>query len=319
MTNIRVLFNFISTLDLNVIIPKVKSLGINSISIFGTLQYKKLPNHFSIVGKEFKDVVVNLLHPPTYENRKNWEQILRKDGIKIITALAEAGINHYAWMNEINLYGQSFHPIVKGYVNRNRIQKHFNTFYEIAHDANPDAKVIIVPYPHALINLDCGIKGWRSWWIKHGEKLKFDLISLNAHIGTWIPAPTKINVYSHLTSSIGFLQDRGYPVFYVEVGYPTYGLKPLIGWFGWGREKDQVEMLKICYQALKAMKVPYMQVCEFIDPHPKKQIYEYFMGKEGKKPAFLGITVSEELHWGLLRNNGTEKLACQLIRRINNL
>ena len=316
LTKIRVLFNLISTLDLKVIVPKVKSLGINSISIFGTLQYETLPSHFKIIKNEFEDVVVNLYHPPTFENRKNWEQILRKDGERTIAALAEVGINHYAWMIELNLYGQSFNPLVKRYVSRNKLHHHFNTFYEIAHDVNPDAKVIIVPYPHALINLDCGFRGWKDWWVKKGENLKFDMVSLNAHIGTWIPAPTRANVIKHLTNSINFLQDRGHPVFYVEVGYPTHGFKPLLGWYGWGREKDQISMLKTCYQALKARKVPYMQVCEFIDPHPGQLNYEPFFGEQGKHPKFLGMTVTEELHWGLLRCNGTEKLACKLIRKI---
>lgn len=316
LTKIRVLFNVISTLDLNVIVPKVKSLGIDSISIFGTLQYETLPAHFKIVGNEFENVVVNLYHPPTFENRKNWSQLLRKDGERTIAALAEVGINHYAWMIELNLYGQSFNPLVKGYVNRNKLQRHFNTFYEITHDVNPDAKVIVVPYPHALINLDCGLRGWKDWWIKFGEKLKFDLVSLNAHIGTWIPAPTRANVYKHLTHSIEFIEKRGHQMYYVEVGYPTHGFKPLLGWFGWGREKDQINLLKTCYQALKTMNVPYMQICEFIDPHPNSLNYETFYGDQGAHPTFLGMSVSEELHWGLLRNDGTEKPACQLIKKI---
>ena len=316
LTKFRVLFNVISPLDLKVIVPKVKSLGINAISIFGTLDYEKLPSHFKTVGSEFEDVVVNLYHPPTFANRKNWPQLLRKDGERTVAALAEVGINNYAWMIELNLYGQSFNPLVKGYINRNKLQRHFNTFYEVAHDVNPDANVIIVPYPHALMNLDCGLRGWRSWWIKFGERLKFDTVSLNAHIGTWIPAPTNANVFKHLTGSIKFLQERGHQVYYVEVGYPTHGLKPVLGWYGWGREKDQVQMLKICYQALKSMNVPYMQVCEFIDPHPGSPNYETFFGDEGEHPSFLGITVSEELHWGLLKCDGTEKLACKLIRKI---
>ena len=111
ITKLRVLFNVISTLDLNVIIPKVKSLGIKSISIFGSLRYKSLPEHFYVIGKEFKDVVVNLYHVPTYENRGNWEEKLKNDGARIIAALADAGIDHYAWMIELNLYGQAFNPL----------------------------------------------------------------------------------------------------------------------------------------------------------------------------------------------------------------
>jgi hypothetical protein len=303
---------------LNVILPKVKSLGIDTISIFGTLLYKKLPEYFKIVGDQFDDVVVNVYHLPTYENKDNWEERLKTDGKRIISALAEVGINHYAWMIELNLYGQFFNPLVSKYVHRNKLEKHFNMFYEIAHDVNPNAKVIIVPYPHVLMNLDCGLRGWKSWWIKYGEKLKFDMVSLNAHIGTWIPALTSRMVYKHLTKSIGFLQDRGHEVYYVEVGYPTVrvGHKPIIGWYGWGREKDQVKMLETCYKALKMKNVPYMQICEFIDPEPEKKIYETFFGSKGKKPNLYGIPVLEELHWGLLKKDGTEKLACNFLRKL---
>lgn len=318
MTKIRVLFNVISNHDLNKIVPKVKSLGINAISIFGNVGYKSLPNHFKTVGKEFDDVVVNLYHIPTYENRANWEKYLKKDGERIISALADCGINKYAWMIELNLYGQLFNPLVKRYVNRKKLQNHFNSFYDVAHDVNPNAEVIVVPYPYALMNLSCGIRGWRSWWIKYGEKLKFDKVSLNAHIGTWILAPTRYNVYRHLIKSVGFIQKRGHEVNYVEVGYPTVGIgrKPSIGWYGWGREKDQVKMLKICYSALKKMEVPYMQICEFIDPPPDQLNYEPFFSEMGRTPKVLGMTVQEELHWGLLRKDGSEKPACDLIRKI---
>ena len=98
-------------------------------------------------------------------------------------------------MIELNLYGIRFNPLVKKYINRNKLERHFNLFYEVAHDINPDAKIIIVPYPYLLMNQKCGPRGWRDWWKKYGENLKFDLVSLNAHIGTWILAPTTSIVY----------------------------------------------------------------------------------------------------------------------------
>lgn len=113
----------------------------------------------------------------------------------------------------------------------------------------------------------------------------------------------------HLINSIGFIQDRGYLVYYVEVGYPTSRLKPVIGWCGWGREKDQLTMLKTYYQARKAKDVPWMQICEFIDPDPEKLNYVPFFSELGETPKVLGINVSEELHWGLLRRDGSEKMA----------
>jgi hypothetical protein len=318
MTKIRVLFNIISNHDLNLIIPMVKNLGINSISIFGTLLYKKLPSYFKIIGKEFDEVVVNLYHTPTYENRANWKDRLISDGERVIGQLADLEINRYAWMIELNLYGQLFNPLVRKYINRNKLIHHFNTFYDVAHDVNPNAQVIVVPYPHNLMNLSSGIKGWRSWWVKHGEKLNFDLVSLNAHIGTWIPALTNRMVFRHLIKSIKFIQERGHELYYVEVGYPTVGAghKPLIGGYGWGREKDQVNMLKTCYQALKSLDVPYMQICEFIDPVPKKSQYEVFFSNKGDTPKIMNIPVLEELHWGLLKNDGSEKLAADLIKKI---
>lgn len=316
LTKIRVLFNVISVLDLDVIIPKIKSLGIESVTLFGSLRYKKLPDYYKRIGKEFKEVVVDLYHAPTFENMPNWEQALKKDGERIIAQLADAGINRYAWMIELNLYGMSFNPLVKKFVSSTKLQRNFNAFYELAHDVNSDAQVIVVPYPYGLMNLNCGIRGWKDWWIKHGEKLKFDLVSLNAHLGTWIAAPTNASVYKHLLNSIGFIKDRGYEVYYVEVGYPTTGIKPFIGWYGWGREKDQVSMLKTCYQAHKAMKVPWMQICEFIDPDPNKQTYEPFFGDRGENPKLFGFEVKEELHWGLLRTDMSEKLACNLIKKI---
>ena len=117
---------------------------------------------------------------------------------------------------------------------------------------------------------------------------------MDAHVGVWIHALTKKWVYKRLVDSIKFLRERGYPVLYVEVGYPTTRYKPIIGWYGWGREKDQVNMLDICYRAISDMEVPYMPICEFIDPTDWP--YEPFFGDEGRVPKFLGFPVLEEKH-----------------------
>ncbi|MFX0135098.1 MAG: hypothetical protein ACFFDN_15760 [Candidatus Hodarchaeota archaeon] len=319
MTKLRVLFNVLSVLNPRIIFPKVKHLGINSISFFGSLGYKKLPNHFELASKEFTDININVIHKPSFLNLTKWQEHLKKVGPRTISDLAELGINNYIWMIECNLFGQAFNPLMGKYVNANKLTEHFKLFYQIAHDNNPNANVIIVIYPHRLINLDCGLRGWKDWWVKKGEKLKFDTVAVDAHIGTWIPAPTKHIVYSHLINTIDFLQKRGYPPLYIEVGYPTVGHKPLLGWFGWGREKDQLNMLKVCYAAIKNMKVPFMQICEFIDPDPKGQIYETFFGDEGKLPKFLAFSVLEEAHWGLLRRDGSKKLACDWIRKITKM
>lgn len=320
MTKLRVLFNTMEALNVQEIVPKVKSLGIEAISVFGEINGKEPPPHFHTIAKEFKNINVNLFHLPTYFNEPDWPERLKKDSEITIASLAKLGIHNYAWMIEGNLYGMKFNPLVGKYIHRNRLVNHFNTFYEIAHDIDSEANIIVVPYPHLLMNLSCGIHGWKDWWIKYGEKLKFDALAMDAHIGVWIYALTKRGIKKRLADSINFLKDRGYSVTYVEVGYPTHKFKPLIGWYGWGREKDQVEMLKTCYQVLNELEVPYMQICEFIDPDPAKQVYETFFSKQGKLPKFLGfIPVTEEAHWGLLKKDRSEKQACAWVRETNEI
>lgn len=317
MTKLRVLFNALEGLNAKEIFPKVKSLGIEAVSFFGNLDCEKLPVHFESAAGEFKDVNVNLFHDPTCKNESGWREKLRRDGGRTIAALAHLGLNNYPWMIELNLYGYSWNPQFCRCVHRDKLVEHFNAFYDVAHDVNPDASVTVVPYPHPLMNLNCGARGWKDWWIKYGEKMKFDRVAMDAHMGVWIYALSGKKVYRHLTDSIGFLQKRGYQVSYVEVGYPTTGLKPLVGWYGWGREKDQVSMLDVCYRALSDMGVPYMQICEFIDPATKRLYDSPVIGNEGQIPKFLGfIPVIEEKHWGLLRSDGSEKEACGWVRSI---
>ncbi|MFH1538105.1 MAG: hypothetical protein ABIH66_04045 [bacterium] len=314
MTKLRVLFNVLGVLDTKEIFPRVKSLGIGRISVFGDLRWKRLPAYFKDVGKEFTDICINLFHDPTYLNEPGWRNSLEKDCDRIIPALARLGINKYAWMIEGNLYGYPLNPLVGRYVSRDRLVERFNAFYDAAHAANPRAEVIIVPYPHLLMNLNCGLRGWKDWWLRQGERMKFDRVALNAHVGVWIFAATDGWAYRHLVDSIGFLQNRGHEPLYVEVGYPTAGRMPLIGWYGRGREKDQEALLKTCYRALSDMGVSYMQICEFIDPDPDGQIYEHFFGSNGRLPRFLGVPVIEEANWGLLRRDGTEKESCRWVR-----
>ena len=180
--------------------------------------------------------------------------------------------------------------------------------------------MVAVPYPNPLMNLNCGRHGWKDWWVKHGEKMKFDNVAMDAHLGVWIYAPTKNGIYERLCDSVKFLNKRGYKPSYVEVGYPTTGFKPLIGLYGWGREKDQINVLDSCYRALTDTEVLYMQICEFIDP--STQLYDFSLpsiGKKGQVPKFLGIIpVLEEKHWGLLKADGTEKKACNWVKEITN-
>lgn len=316
MTKLRVLFNVLEVLDTDKIFPRVKSLGIESISVFGDLRWKRLPAYFKSVGNQFTDVCVNLYHNPTYLNETGWRGLLEEDCSRIIPALARLGIHNYAWMIEGNLYGYPWNPLVGRYAHRDRLAERFNAFYDAAHAANPRANVLVVPYPHLLMNLNCGPRGWKDWWARHGERMKFDRVALNAHIGVWIFAATRGWVYRHLVDSIGFLQKRGHEPLYVEVGYPTAGRMPLIGWYGFGREKDQVALLKTCYRALSDTGVPSMQICEFIDPDPAGQIYETFYGRDGRLPRFFGVPVTEEANWGLLRRDGTEKEACGWVRDV---
>lgn len=316
MTKLRVLFNVLEVHDPAKIFPLAKSLGIESISIFGDLCWPELPERFNTIAREFTDVCVNLYHEPTYTDKPGWRESLEKDSERILPALARIGIDNYAWMIECNLYGYPWNPLVGRYVHRDRLVERVNAFHEVAHAVNPRAVVIGVPYPSQFMNLNCGVHGWKDWWVRHGEKMKFDRIAMNAHIGVWIHAPTGRWVYRHLTDAVRFLQKRGYPPLYVEVGYPTLGRKPLIGLYGWGREKDQADLLKTCYRAISDMGVPAMQICEFIDPDPDGQVYEIFYGDKGKLPGFLGVAVEEEAHWGLLRSDGTDKSVCSWIREV---
>ncbi len=317
MTEIRVLFNALKDLDTEEIFPKVKSLGVDAISVFGQLEWKELPFYFESVAEEFKDVIVNLYHAPTYLNEAGWRESLLEDGKRTIKNLAELGIDNYAWMIECNLFGYSWNGMVGNFVHRNRLADRFDLFYEIAHDVNPDANVIIVPYPHPLMNMDRGLSGWRDWWRDYGEKMRFDQVALNAHVGVWIYGMTDKWVYKRLVDPIRFLQKRGHPVRYVEVGYPTAGYKPLTGGYGWGREEDQVNLLKTCFKALEDTAVPWMQICEFIDPVSKRIYDTPLLGDEGEIPKILGIfPVIEEKHWGLLRADESEKPACEWVRKI---
>ncbi|MEW5944600.1 MAG: hypothetical protein AB1742_00220 [bacterium] len=316
MTRLRVLFNVLETRDVNRFFPLVKSLGIESASVFGSLRWKRLPRYFTAVAREFTDVCVNLLHDPAYRDEPGWREALQADCARIVPALAALGIHDYAWMIEGNLYGYPWNPLVGRYVHRNRLVDRFNAFYDAAHAANPRARVIIVPYPHPLMNLDCGVRGWKDWWTLHGAKAKFDAAALNAHVGVWIPAASRSRARRRLLDSVRFMQDRGFPPLYVEVGYPTAGRKPLVGWYGRGTERDQARLLAACCEALNDAGVPAMQICELMDPDPSGQIYESFFGNEGKLPRFLGAPVVEEAHWGLLRKDGTEKPACDWVRRV---
>ncbi len=316
MTKLRALFNVLEVYNVKELLSEAKALGIEAVSCFGYLGGEHLPTYFEYLGREFKDVNVNLFHNPTYRNEPNWKYLLRRDGSRTLRALAEVGINNYPWMIQCNLYGYKWNPLVGSYVHRDKLVEHFNAFYDLAHEVNPKANVILVLYPHRLMNLNCGVHGWKDWFLRYRDKLKFDAIALDAHVGVWIQALTRKGITKRLVDPIRFLQDRGYSVSYVEVGYPTVGYKPPIGWYGWGTEEDQAELLDICYRTLEEMKVPYMQICEFIDPDPKGQIYESFFGKDGKLPRFLGIPVREEAHWGLLRKDRTKKKACEWIKRI---
>lgn len=114
MTKLRVLFNNLGVLKTEEVFPKVKSLGIESISFFGHLG-GELPKHFESAAKEFKDVCINLFHNPTYRDEANWRKRLQKDGEETM-ALAQLGLNNYAWMIECNLYGMRLNPLVGRYI-----------------------------------------------------------------------------------------------------------------------------------------------------------------------------------------------------------
>jgi hypothetical protein len=312
---LRVLFNVLATLNAQEVFARVKSLGIGAISLFGELG-QPLPDHFRIAAEEFTDVNVNLIHRPTYRDKPGWKDELERDGRKTVAELAQLGINNYVWLLECNLYGYRWNPLVGKFVHRDRLVEHFNVFYQVVHEVNERAKVVMVPYPHPLMNLNRGWRGWRDWFVKEGERMHFDLLALDAHVGVWIYAWGKRGLRRRLLDAIDFLQGRGYQIYYIEVGYPTAGRKPPVGFYGWGSEQDQVEVLKTCWNALAERGIPYMQICEFIDPVPKRQVYEKFFGHYGHLPRFFGIPVREEAHWGLLRKDGTEKQACQWVREI---
>lgn len=312
---LRVLFNVLETLDADDIFAKVESLGIDAISFFGELG-RPLPDHFSMAAREFEDVNVNLIHRPTYRDKPGWRDELERDGRMTIAELRDLGINNYVWLLECNLYGYRWNPLVGKFVHRDRLRDHFNAFYDIAHEVNPSARVIFVPYPHPLMNLNRGLGGWKDWFIKESAKIKFDQIALDAHVGVWIYAWGNGGLRRRLIDAIDFLYSRGHSLYYIEVGYPTARRKPPIGFYGWGRKKDQVEALKTCWKALADRGVPYMQICEFIDPDPKGQIYENFFGHYGRLPRFFGIPVVEEAHRGLLKRDGSEKPACEWVREV---
>jgi hypothetical protein len=315
MTRLRVLFNVLEVLDAREIFPRVKSLGIKAVSMFGELG-KPPPDHFRRAAEEFEDVNLNLIHNPTYKDRPGWQEALRRDAEKTIPALAGLGLHNYVWMLECNLYGYKWNPLVGPYVHRDRLVEHFNSFSRLAHEFNPDARVVMVPYPNPFMNLNCGLGGWKDWFVKYGERMEFDVIAIDAHVGVWIYAFTNRGLRRRLLDAVEFIRGRGHSIYYVELGYPTVGYKPPIGGYGWGRQRDQVELLKTCYQALSGADIPYMQICELIDPEPRGQIYESFFGKKGRLPRFLGIPVLEEAHWGLLKKDGTEKKACGWVRGI---
>jgi len=315
MPKLRVLFNRVEGLKPEEIFPRVLSMGIETVSMFCDLG-GPLPSHFEQASRSFVDVNVNLYHEAAYKGRSGWPGALRQEGREVLKALSDLGIHNYAWMIEGNLYGLPGHPLVGGFVHRDRLAEPFRVFYEIAHEVDPEANVIMVPYPHRLMNLGCGPKGWRSWFVRHGERLPFDQLAVDAHVGTWIPAVTKRGIEGRLTGTIRFLKGRGHGPYYVEVGYPTVGYKPPLGGYGWGREQDQVEVLKACYRALDRAGIPYMQICEFIDPVPEGPIYEPFFGDLGRLPRFLGVPVREEAHWGLMKRDGSEKKACEWVRQI---
>jgi hypothetical protein len=312
---IRVLFNVLETLDTEEIFARVKSLGIEAISFFGELG-RPLPDHFRIAAENFSDVNVNLIHRPTYRDKPGWRDELERDGRMTVEDLAKIGINNYVWLLECNLYGYRWNPLVGRFVHRDRLVDHFNSFYRMAHQVNPEANVIMVPYPHPLMNLNQGLRGWKDWFVKVGEKMNFDTLAMDAHVGVWIYAWGNKGIQRRLTDAIDFIYARGHSIYYIEVGYPTARRKPPVGFYGWGRERDQVEALKTCYDTLAERGVPYMQICEFIDPEPDGQIYEKFFGRYGQLPRFLGFPVREEAHWGLLRKDRSEKPACKWVREI---
>ena len=318
-TTLRLYFNGLSLLNPEFVVKKVKSLGIKAISFWVDLSWERIPEYVEIMASEFENINATPFHDPSFKNEPGWEDGLRRDAEKTIKALARLGINNYPWMIECNLYDYWWNGQFEDFVNRNQLARQFNTFYEIAHSANPDANVLIVPYPCVQMNHDSGKNGWKDWWVNYGEKMKFDQVALDAHVGVWIWARTNQALYDKIIDPVCFLKKRGHQVQYIEVGYPTCrGMKPRVGGYGWGREQDQVELLETCYQAVIDMGVPWMQICEFTDPVAKRE-YDYASlgNDQGEIAKFLGILpVREERHFGLLKPDGTEKKACNWVRKI---
>ena len=315
MTKLRVLFNSVETIDTTDVFARLKSLGIRDVSMFCDLDAPCLPPHFEKASREFDRVFVNVMHRSAFVNEEGWRRKLKDDCADKLAGMASLGINDYAFMIECNLYGLRWHPSLKGYVSRDRLVDTFNTFYSCAHEVNPDANVILVPYPNPLMNLSCGIRGWKDWWVRYGERMKFDRVALDSHVGVWIFAPTRRSAARRLASAAGFLIERGHPPLYVEVGYPTTGIKPLLGLFGWGREKDQVRLLDACLESLSLAGVEWMQICECIDPATDRVYDTLLLGDRGMIPRAFGLVpVIEEKHWGLFNSNGSEKAACEWVR-----
>ncbi|PIU65130.1 MAG: hypothetical protein COS84_07300 [Armatimonadetes bacterium CG07_land_8_20_14_0_80_40_9] len=265
-----------------------------------------LPDYITLAAKEFKHICVHFFHDAIYKDNLKWQESLVRDTKDAVSELSKIGINHYQWMLEHSLYGYSWHPVNKNFVPRDKVYERFNLFYDTCHQINKDAIVITGPYPNPLMNLDCGMKGWKDYFIKFEKKLKYDEIGLNCHVGVWIFAWNKRRLRAHIIDSVKFLQDRGNVIHHLEVGYPTTKIKPILGLYGWGREVDQKELLDVCFPAISELDIPYMQIYEFIDPE-----------RGFKVPKFLGlIKVLEEAHWGALRSDGTEKKACEWIREV---
>jgi hypothetical protein len=315
MTALRVLFNTVEAIDAADVFPRLKALRVGAFSMFCELDRAELHPNLRAAAEQFSDINVNLMHAAAYRDEQGWEKKLRADSARVIPELAALGIDNYAWMIECNLNGYRWHPLLGSFAGGEKLAERFGVFYECAHEANPAANVIVVPYPHRLMNQSYGRGGWKDWWVRVGERLAFDAVALDAHVGVWIAAPTDGSVRRHLRDAVTFLKERGHEPMYVEVGYPTHGFKPLAGLYGWGREKDQAALLKTCYEELTDLGVPWMQICECIDPAGEQVYDSRLMGDEGRVPKALGVVpVSEERHWGLLNADGSEKSACEWVR-----
>ena len=317
MTKLRVLFNSVETIDAGVVFSRLRSLGIRDVSMFFDLDRPALPSHFETAAAEFDTVFVNVMHGPTFLGQAGWREELNRDCERNIPALAALGIDHYTFMIESNLYGHRWHPSLRRYVSGDRLVEAFNAFHQFAHQVNPNANVVLVPYPNPLMNLSCGIRGWKDWWVRYGERMRFDSVALDAHVGVWIFAPTDRSAANRLAGAVDFLRGRGHEPLYVEVGYPTTRFKPLLGLYGWGREKDQARLLGTCHDSLEGAGVEWMQICECIDPATDRVYDTRLLGDDGMLPKAFGLVpVLEEKHWGLLRSDGSAKMACDWLRGV---